>query len=263
MDAVASAATQMQATAKSMSAAARETSDRSTTVAAACEQASVSVQTVASAADELSASIAEIGRQVSQSAEIAVQAAEQAERTDAQVQGLTDAAQKIGEVVQLITDIAGQTNLLALNATIEAARAGHAGKGFAVVASEVKNLATQTARATEQITGQIAAVQQATRDAVAAIQSIGGTIGQIGEISTLIATAVQQQRAATQQITHNVAQASAGTTEVSCNIDSVSEAAVSTGSAAAQVLGVAAELNQQSALLRGRVETFLAAVQAA
>ncbi|MDD3651290.1 methyl-accepting chemotaxis protein [Immundisolibacter sp.] len=263
MNTVASAATEMQATASSMTAAAEQTSVRSTAVAAACEQASANVQTVASAAEELSASIGEISRQVSHSAEIASTAVAEVERTNVQVQGLTEAAQRIGDVVQLITDIAGQTNLLALNATIEAARAGDAGKGFAVVASEVKSLANATARATEQITGQIAAVQQATREAVTAIQSIGSTIGQISEISTLIAAAVEQQGAATQEIAHNVVQASAGTSEVSSNIAGVSQAAASTGAAAEQVLGVASELSEQAELLRGKVEAFLAAVKAA
>jgi methyl-accepting chemotaxis protein len=263
MNTVASAATEMQVTATSMTAAAEETSAQSTAVAAASEQASASVQTVASAAEELSASIGEISRQVSHSTEIAGKAVTEAERTNVQVQGLTEAAQRIGDVVQLITDIAGQTNLLALNATIEAARAGDAGKGFAVVASEVKSLANETAKATEQITGQITAVQQATREAVAAIQSIGGTIGQISEISTMIAAAVEQQGAATQEIAHNVAQASAGTTEVSSNIVGVTQAAVSTGAAAEQVLGVAGELSEQAELLRGRVETFLAGIKAA
>lgn len=263
MNTVASAATEMQATASSMTAAAEETSAQATAVAAASEQASASVQTVASAAEELSASIGEISRQVSHSAEIASTAVAEVERTNVQVQGLTEAAQRIGDVVQLITDIAGQTNLLALNATIEAARAGDAGKGFAVVASEVKSLANATARATEQITGQIAAVQQATREAVTAIQSIGSTIGQISEISTLIAAAVEQQGAATQEIAHNVVQASAGTSEVSSNIAGVSQAAASTGAAAEQVLGVASELSEQAELLRSKVEAFLAAVNAA
>ena len=263
MNTVASAATEMQATASSMSAAAEQTSAQSTVVAAASEQASANVQTVASAAEELSASIGEISRQVSHSAQIAGKAVTEAERTNIQVQGLTEAAQKIGEVVQMITGIAGQTNLLALNATIEAARAGDAGKGFAVVASEVKNLANETAKATEQITDQIAAVQQATREAVAAIQSIGGTIGEISDISTMIASAMREQGAATQEIARNVAQASVGTHEVSTNIVGVSHAAVSTGASAEQVLGVASELSQQSELLRGKVVHFLSGIKAA
>ncbi len=260
---VSSAATEMQATASSMTATAEETSRQSTAVAAASEQASTNVQTVASAAEELSSSIAEISRQVSQSAEIAGKAVADAERTNVQVQGLAEAAQKIGDVVDLINDIASQTNLLALNATIEAARAGDAGKGFAVVASEVKNLANETAKATEEITGQISGIQAATKEAVTAIQSIGSTISQINEIATTIASAVEEQGAATQEIARNVQQASAGTTEVSSNISGVTEAAASTGAAASQVLGAADELSQQSEALRGKVETFLAAIKAA
>ncbi|WP_428302649.1 methyl-accepting chemotaxis protein [Immundisolibacter sp.] len=263
MNSVASAATEMQATASSMTAAADEASAQATAAAVASEQASANVQTVASAAEELSASIAEISRQVSHSAEIASKAVTEAERTNVQIQGLTEAAQRIGDVVQLITDIAGQTNLLALNATIEAARAGDAGKGFAVVASEVKNLANETAKATEQITGQITAVQHATREAVTAIQSIGSTIGQISEISAMIAEGVEQQGAATREIAANVAQASAGTYEVSSNIGGVSQAASSTGASAKQVLGVANELSEQAELLRGKVVHFLSGIKAA
>jgi methyl-accepting chemotaxis protein len=260
---VSSAATEMQATASSMTATAEETSRQSTAVAAASEQASTNVQTVAAAAEELSSSISEITRQVAQSAQIAGKAVSDAERTNQQVQGLAEAAQKIGEVVSLITDIASQTNLLALNATIEAARAGEAGKGFAVVASEVKNLANETAKATDEITGQITGIQQATKEAVTAIQSIGQTIGQINEIATTIASAVEEQGAATSEIARNVQQAAAGTNEVSSNISGVTEAAASTGAAANQVLGTAGELSQQSETLRAKVETFLAAVKAA
>ena len=197
VDTVASAATQMQATAQSMSSTAEQTSRQSTAVAAAAEQASANVQTVASAAEELASSVAEIGRQVAQSSEIAATAVKDAQHTDQQIQGLAQAASKIGEVVALITDIADQTNLLALNATIEAARAGDAGKGFAVVASEVKNLANQTAKATDEISGQIGGIQCATKDAVTAIQGIGKTIGEIDEIASTIAAAVEEQGAAT------------------------------------------------------------------
>jgi methyl-accepting chemotaxis protein len=260
---VSSAATEMQATASSMTATAEETSRQSTVVASASEEASTNVQTVASAAEELSASIAEITRQVAQSSQIAGKAVEDAERTDAEVRGLAEAAHKIGEVVQLITDIASQTNLLALNATIEAARAGEAGKGFAVVASEVKNLANETAKATEEITGQISGIQQATKDAVTAIQAIGKTIGQINEIASGIASAVEQQGAATQEIARNVQQAAAGTQEVSSNITGVSEAAGATGAAAEQVQTAAGELSQQSEILRSKVETFLSEIKAA
>jgi methyl-accepting chemotaxis protein len=263
MSKVASAADEMRATASSMTAAAEQTRAQSTAVAVASEQASANVHTVASAADQLSASIAEISRRVTHSAQIAGEAVAHAERTDLQVQGLTEAAKKISDVVQLITDIAGQTNLLALNATIEAARAGESGKGFAVVASEVKNLANETAGATEQIAGQIAAVQQATQEAVAAIQSIGGTIDEISEITTMIAAAIEQQGAATREIARNVQQASAGTSEVSSNIAGVSRAVASTGQAADQVLSVAGVLSQQSQMLQGKIETFLAGIKAA
>lgn len=263
VETVSSAANEMQSTAESLTATAEETNRQSTAVAAAAEQASTNVQTVASAAEELSSSIVEISRQVAQSAEIASQAVEDARRTDAQVQGLADAAQRIGDVVQLITDIASQTNLLALNATIEAARAGDAGKGFAVVASEVKNLANETAKATEEITGQIAGIQQATRDAVAAIQSIGQTIERINEIATTIASAVEEQGAATQEIARNVQQAAAGTSEVSSNIGGVTQAAGETGAAASQVLSSAGELGRQAALLKSEVDRFLQQVRAA
>ncbi len=260
---VSAAATEMHATAASMTATAEETTRQSSAVSAASEEASMNVQTVASATEELSSSIAEISRQVVQSARIANQAASDAEHTNVQVQGLADAAQKIGEVVNLINDIASQTNLLALNATIEAARAGEMGKGFAVVASEVKGLATQTANATGEIGAQIGSIQQATRDAVQAIQGISGTIGEINEISTTIASAVEEQGAATQEIARNVQQAAAGTQEVSANIAGVTEAATSTGAAAEQVLGAATELSQQSEVLRGKVETFILAIRAA
>jgi methyl-accepting chemotaxis protein len=260
---VASAATEMRSTSEGMSTTAEETSRQATAVAAASEQASTNVQTVASAAEELSSSIVEISRQVAQSAEIARKAVTDAERTNTQVKGLADAAQKIGDVVSLINDIASQTNLLALNATIEAARAGEAGKGFAVVASEVKNLANETAKATDEITTQISGVQAATREAVAAIQAIGQTIGQINEIATTIASAVEEQGAATQEIARNVQQAAAGTTEVSTNISGVTQAAGETGAAASQVLSASGELARQGETLRGEVEKFLAAVRAA
>jgi murein DD-endopeptidase MepM/ murein hydrolase activator NlpD len=177
------------------------------------------VQTVAAAAEELNASIAEIGRQVQSASTMAGGAVQQAEKTNQQVQGLAEAAQKIGDVVKLISDIAAQTNLLALNATIEAARAGDAGKGFAVVASEVKNLATQTAKATEEISQQIASIQAATGEAVGAIQGIGKTIVEINQVASSIAAAVEEQNASTREIARNVQETSAGTQEVSSNID--------------------------------------------
>jgi methyl-accepting chemotaxis protein len=229
----------------------------------AAEQASANVQTVAASAEELSSSISEIGRQVTQSATIAGRAVEDARRTDEVVQSLAAGAQKIGEVVTLIQDIAGQTNLLALNATIEAARAGEAGKGFAVVASEVKSLATQTAKATEEIGTQIGQIQGATKDAVAAIQGIGSIIAEISGIASTIASAVEQQSAATQEIARNVQQAAQGTQQVTENISGVKEAATSTGAAATQVLGAAGDLAKQSERLTAEVNNFLVGVRAA
>jgi len=261
--AVGAATTEMQATAASMTATAEETSRQATAVANASEEASTNVATVSVATEELTASIHEISRQVQQSAQVAGRAVADADRTNVQVKGLADAAQKIGEVVGLINDIASQTNLLALNATIEAARAGEAGKGFAVVASEVKSLANQTAKATEEIGSQIGGIQQATGDAVAAIQSIATTIREINDIATAIASAVEEQGAATQEISRNVQQASEGTQEVSSNITGVSEAAAATGAAAEQVNAAASELSQQSETLRGKVETFLSSIKAA
>jgi methyl-accepting chemotaxis protein len=263
LETLASASTELQTTAQSMSATAEETSRQSTAVAAASEQASTNVQTVASAAEELSSSIAEISRQVTQSARISGKAVEETGRTNELVQGLATTAQKIGDVVKLINDIAGQTNLLALNATIEAARAGEAGKGFAVVASEVKSLANQTAKATEDIAAQVNAIQSATGGAVEAIKGITTTIGEINEIATTIASAVEEQGAATQEIARNVQQASKGTGEVSENIAGVTKAAGETGSASSQVLGAASELSKQGELLRAEVSQFLADIRAA
>jgi methyl-accepting chemotaxis protein len=263
LDALASAATEMRATSQSMSATAEEASAQATTVAAAAEQASANVQTVATATEELSSSVSEIGRQVSESTRIAGKAVDEATRTNTTVQGLSAAAQKIGDVVKLISDIASQTNLLALNATIEAARAGDAGKGFAVVASEVKSLANQTAKATEEIAAQVAAMQGATSEAVTAIQGIGGTIGTISEIATTIASAVEEQGAATQEIARNVQEAAQGTGQVSSNIVGVNQAAAETGTAANQVLTSAEELGRQAETLRGDVDSFLAKIRAA
>jgi len=260
---VASAATELQATAQAMSATAEETNAQATTVAAASEQASNNVQTVATAGEELSSSISEIGRQVGEAGSISRKAVDQAERTSAQIVSLAEAAQKIGDVVQLINDIASQTNLLALNATIEAARAGDAGKGFAVVASEVKNLATQTAKATEEITGKIAEMQNATQESTVAIQSIAETIGQMDEISTAIAAAIEQQGAATQEIANNVQQAARGTQDVSSSIVNVTQAASETGAAAEQMLSSAGDLSKQGETLREKVDVFVARVRAA
>jgi methyl-accepting chemotaxis protein len=260
---VSSQAGQMQSSAQSMSAAAEEATKQAAAVAAASEQGAANVQTVASAAEELSSSIAEIGRQVSHSSQIATTAVKEAAKANEMVQGLLNASGKIGEIVALINDIADQTNLLALNATIEAARAGEAGKGFAVVAAEVKNLATQTSKATEEIGTQITSVQGATQNAVNAIASIGKTIGEIDQISTTIAAAVEQQGAATQEIARNVEEAAKGTQEVSSNIGGVTQAANSTGAVANQVLTSAQALSEQSGELRTLVQGFLTKVKAA
>ena len=257
LDVVSRASDGMKGSAQSVSAAAEQSSRQATAVAAASEQASTNVQTVASAAEELSSSISEISRQVAESSRIATEAVREAEATNHRVEGLAQAARKIGEVVALITDIAEQTNLLALNATIEAARAGEAGKGFAVVAAEVKNLANQTARATEDIGSQIGAIQTATQEAVSAIRGIGKTIARIDGIASGIAAAVEEQGAATQEIARNVVQAAAGTQEVSSNIAGVSSAAADTGRAASAVLNAAAEVGRQADAVRGRVSRFL------
>ena len=260
---VASQASQMESSAQSMSAAAEEASKQAGAVAAASEEGAANVQTVASATEELSSSIAEIARQVSHSSQIAANAVSEAVKANEMVQGLLGASQKIGEVIALINDIADQTNLLALNATIEAARAGEAGKGFAVVAAEVKNLATQTSKATEEIGAQITSVQGATQNAVNAIASIGKTIGEIDQIATTIAAAVEQQGAATQEIARNVEEAAKGTQEVSSNIGGVTHAANGTGAAANKVSVAAGALTGESSKLRNVVEQFLSGIKAA
>lgn len=260
---VASAATELQANSKHLSDIADKTSRQSANVAAATEQASSSVSTVASATEELSASIGEINRQVTESSQVAQNAVKEVKKTDETVSTLSEAAAQIGDVVKLIQDIAEQTNLLALNATIEAARAGEAGKGFAVVASEVKNLATQTARATEDISKKIVTVQNVSADTVSAIRSIGKTIEQMNTIASTIANAIQEQTAATKEISNNVQQASAGTSEVSSNIVGVTQAASEARGAAGEVLTASGELSKQSEHLRLEIDTFLRKVREA
>jgi methyl-accepting chemotaxis protein len=263
VNAVSSQATQMVGSAQSLSSTAEDATHKASNVAAASEQASANVQTVAAATEELSSSIGEISRQVAQSSKIANTAVGEAEKANQMVQGLVAASAKIGDVVALITDIANQTNLLALNATIEAARAGEAGKGFAVVAAEVKNLANQTAKATEEIGVQISGVQSATQGAVQAIETIAKTIAEINGIASTIAAAVEEQSAATKEIARNVEQASHGTNEVTSNIASVTQAANDTGSAADHVLAFAQDLTKQSEHLRNLVSEFLTEVKAA
>ncbi|MEO5375024.1 MAG: methyl-accepting chemotaxis protein [Alphaproteobacteria bacterium] len=258
---VSSSATELHASAQTLTHVAERTVHQSQAVTSASEEAAANVQTVAAAAEELSSSVAEISRQVTQSVAVSRGAVEEASRVNALVQGLAAAAQKIGAVVKLINDIASQTNLLALNATIEAARAGDAGKGFAVVANEVKSLANQTAKATEEISGQITAVQSATEESVVAIRAITTTIGQISEIGGAIAAAVEEQSAATREIARNVDQAAAGTAEVTRNITGVHDSSSETDKVSTEVLGAVGELSAQAEHLREDVDRFIAHIR--
>jgi methyl-accepting chemotaxis protein len=250
------AAHQMSGDARGMSSTAEETARQAMAVSAAAEQASANVQTVATAAEQLAASVAEIGRQVEQSSKVSTKAVDQAQRTEATMRLLSETAERIGAVVGLITQIAGQTNLLALNATIEAARAGDAGKGFAVVASEVKSLATQTARATEEIADNVARIQGATREAASAIADISGTIHEVSEIARAIAAAVEEQSAATAEIARNVQEAAQGTQDVTVNISGVSDAASDAGQVAVRVLGSADGVAAESERIEREVRGF-------
>jgi methyl-accepting chemotaxis protein len=263
IETVSTASTELETSAGTLTSTAERAQELATLVSAASEEASTNVQSVASATEEMTSSVNEISRRVQESASIAHEAVEQARQTNERVGELAKAASRIGDVVELINNIAGQTNLLALNATIEAARAGEAGRGFAVVASEVKALAQQTAKATDEISQQITGMQTATNESVGAIRDIGTTIGRMSEISSTIASAVEEQGAATQEISRNVQQAAQGTVQVSSNITDVQRGATETGTASSQVLSAAQLLSRDSNRLKAEVSKFLSSVRAA
>jgi methyl-accepting chemotaxis protein len=260
---VSSSAAELEASASSLTTAAEDTQRRSAEVASVFEHVSESVQAVAAASEQLASSVGEIGRQVHQASRVATAAVDHASKTDARISELSDAAERVGDVIRQITSIAERTNLLALNATIEAAKAGEAGRGFAIVASEVKALAAQTSKATEEVNVQIVAMQAATNDSVAAIKEIGATIGNIAEISGAIAAAVEQQGAATREISRNVHQAAQGTQEVAASFVDVNNGAAEVEAATAQLLSSAQALSGEGSHLEAEAKSFGARIGAA
>jgi len=257
VETVAAASVELNATAESMATISEKTSSQITAVAAASEETATNVQTVASATEEMTSSISEINGQLAQAATASKKAVEDVSKTSKQMDELAQTADKIGSVVSMISDIAEQTNLLALNATIESARAGEAGKGFAVVASEVKALASETGKATESISQHIAEIQAAAKEAVTSINDIGTIVGQLEESSTVIAAAMEEQGATTQEVARNVSEAASGSQEVSSNIVGVTQTSQEAGAAASEVTSAAGELSVQAELMKSEIDQFL------